>query len=186
MRTAAQPRLEGAIWCVCLRCSWCRCSACQLSRPLASFRLSRKRLSRARSSSASRPRTQRSAVAARGTAESAGAQAAGQCAVTARSVRRVGVSETTPAKRRSTRRRFCWLAISRSRGYHRRDGTYVQPHIRSAPDSSYNNWSTHPNVNPYTGQQGTRQPRLYDSNPGAGVGGYGSGVGTQPRSRSRW
>ena len=50
------------------------------------------------------------------------------------------------------------------RGYHRRDGTYVQPHMRSTPDSSYNNtWSTSPNVNPYTGQQGTREPRLYDS-----------------------
>jgi hypothetical protein len=38
------------------------------------------------------------------------------------------------------------------RGYHRRDGTYVQPHMRSASDSSYNdNWSTYPNINPYTG-----------------------------------
>jgi hypothetical protein len=52
------------------------------------------------------------------------------------------------------------------RGHYRSDGTYVQPHKRSAPDSSYNNnWSTSPNVNPYTGQQGTHQPRLYDQNP---------------------
>jgi hypothetical protein len=74
------------------------------------------------------------------------------------------------------------------RGYFRRDGTYVQPHMRSAPDSSYNNnWSTYPNVNPYTGQQGTRQPRLYDSGSDYGLGGSGSGLGTtQPRSRSRW
>jgi hypothetical protein len=29
------------------------------------------------------------------------------------------------------------------RGYHREDGTYVQPHYRSAPDGKpYNNWST--------------------------------------------
>ena len=66
-------------------------------------------------------------------------------------------------------------------GHLRSDGTYVQPHMRSAPDSSYNNnWSTSPNVNPYTGQQGTNQPRLYDSNPGSSLGGsnyYGSGQG---------
>ena len=48
-------------------------------------------------------------------------------------------------------------------GYTRRDGTYVAPHFRSAPDSSVdNNWSTYPNVNPYTGQQGTRSPRMND------------------------
>jgi len=42
------------------------------------------------------------------------------------------------------------------RGYYQSDGTYVQPHMRSAPDSSYNNnWPSSPNVNPYTGQQGT-------------------------------
>jgi hypothetical protein len=28
------------------------------------------------------------------------------------------------------------------RGYYRKDGTYVQPHYRSAPDGNpYNNWS---------------------------------------------
>jgi hypothetical protein len=43
------------------------------------------------------------------------------------------------------------------RGYFRSNGTYVQPHYRSAPDGNpYNNYSTYPNVNPYTGQQGTR------------------------------
>jgi len=71
-------------------------------------------------------------------------------------------------------------------GYFRRDGTYVQPHMRSAPDSSYNNnWSTSPNVNPYTGRQGTNPPRLYDYNSGSGNSGSGLGT-TQPRSRSRW
>src|SRR5689334_12977417 len=67
-------------------------------------------------------------------------------------------------------------------GYSRRDGTYVQPHMRSAPDSSYNNnWSTYPNVNPYTGQQGTKAPRLYDNDSGSS---YGSGslFGTQGKS----
>lgn len=44
-------------------------------------------------------------------------------------------------------------------GHTRRDGTYVPPHYRSAPDCTLNNnWSTIPNVNPHTGQPGTRQP----------------------------
>lgn len=44
-------------------------------------------------------------------------------------------------------------------GYYRRDGTYVQPHYRSAPDgNSFNNFSTYGNVNPYTGQMGHVQP----------------------------
>lgn len=50
-------------------------------------------------------------------------------------------------------------------GYTRKDGTYVPPHFRSAPDGNpNNNWSTYPNVNPYTGQQGTRHPELYQGN----------------------
>jgi len=40
------------------------------------------------------------------------------------------------------------------RGYVRRDGTYVQPHWRSDPDTlPYNNWSYPGNVNPYTGRR---------------------------------
>lgn len=43
------------------------------------------------------------------------------------------------------------------RGYVRKDGTYVAPHYRSAPDQSFqNNWSTKGNFNPYTGEEGTR------------------------------
>jgi hypothetical protein len=43
------------------------------------------------------------------------------------------------------------------RGYIRKDGTYVAPHNRSAPDSNFeNNWSTKGNFNPYTGEEGTR------------------------------
>jgi len=43
------------------------------------------------------------------------------------------------------------------RGYSRDNGTYVQPHYRSNPDGDRsNNWSTYPNVNPHTGQIGTR------------------------------
>ena len=44
-------------------------------------------------------------------------------------------------------------------GYTRRDGTYVAPHWRSAPDSTpMNNYSTQGNYNPYTGQAGTVNP----------------------------
>lgn len=40
-------------------------------------------------------------------------------------------------------------------GYTRSDGTYVQPHYRTAPDSTRtNNYSYDGNVNPYTGQVG--------------------------------
>jgi hypothetical protein len=43
------------------------------------------------------------------------------------------------------------------RGYYRKDGTYVRPHYRSAPDGNFNNnWSTKGNVNPYTGEPGTK------------------------------
>ncbi len=46
------------------------------------------------------------------------------------------------------------------RGYFRKDGTYVQPHFRSATDGKFwNNWTTKGNVNPYTGRLGTvREP----------------------------
>ncbi len=43
-------------------------------------------------------------------------------------------------------------------GYYRKDGTYVQPHYRTNPNSTVNdNYSTYPNVNPYNGNTGTRQ-----------------------------
>lgn len=51
-------------------------------------------------------------------------------------------------------------------GYTRRNGTYVAPYVRSSPDRSYNNnWSVAPNVNPYTGQMGTRAPTFNDRPP---------------------
>lgn len=44
-------------------------------------------------------------------------------------------------------------------GYVRSDGTYVEPHFRSSPDSStYNNYSSRGNSNPYTGERGTVDP----------------------------
>lgn len=43
------------------------------------------------------------------------------------------------------------------RGYYRSNGTYVAPHYRSSRDGNFsNNWSTYPNINPYTGQMGSR------------------------------
>lgn len=48
------------------------------------------------------------------------------------------------------------MADSLVHGHVRKDGTYVAPHYRSKPDSTaINNYSTSPNVNPYTGKTGT-------------------------------
>ena len=41
-------------------------------------------------------------------------------------------------------------------GYNRADGTYVQPHHRSSPNSTTSdNWSHRGNTNPYTLKRGT-------------------------------
>lgn len=51
------------------------------------------------------------------------------------------------------------LADNLHNGYIRKDGTYVAPHYQSGPDRNpYNNYSSQGNSNPYTGQQGTRDP----------------------------
>jgi len=50
-------------------------------------------------------------------------------------------------------------------GYFRKDGTYVAPHYRSNPDRSFNNnWSTKPNINPFTGQEGRRLAPIDNGN----------------------
>ncbi len=55
------------------------------------------------------------------------------------------------------------------RGYYRSDGTYVQPHYRSSPNSTpLDNWSTRGNINPYTGKRGTRNPYGGYTNPYGG------------------
>lgn len=57
-------------------------------------------------------------------------------------------------------------------GYVKKDGTYVAPHYRSAPNrSALDNYSTRGNYNPYTGQAGKKDP--YALPPPRG--GYGSG-----------
>lgn len=59
-------------------------------------------------------------------------------------------------------------------GYVKKDGTYVQPHERTAPNNTnLDNYSTKGNVNPYTGQPGTKEPDPY---------GYQN---TQPNHRSQ-
>jgi len=58
-------------------------------------------------------------------------------------------------------------------GYTRSNGTYVEPHYRSSPNNTaYDNWSTKGNVNPYTGEAGTRNP--YGSSGSSTYGLYGS------------
>lgn len=45
-----------------------------------------------------------------------------------------------------------------TQGYIRNNGTVVSPHIQTNPNSTRNdNLSTYGNVNPYTGQTGTRR-----------------------------
>lgn len=49
-------------------------------------------------------------------------------------------------------------------GYIRRDGTYVQPHMRSDRDGSFsNNWSSQGNVNPYTNERGYKQEPVHNN-----------------------
>ena len=47
-------------------------------------------------------------------------------------------------------------------GHFRSNGTYVQPYFRTNADFSvYNNYSTYPNINPYTGYVGTHHYPTY-------------------------
>lgn len=51
------------------------------------------------------------------------------------------------------------------RGYYRKDGTYVRPHVRSNPDGNpSNNWSYPGNTNPYTWKTATGNPDTYLKN----------------------
>jgi hypothetical protein len=48
------------------------------------------------------------------------------------------------------------------KGYHRKDGTYVQPHSRTRPDGNpYNNYSFPGNYNPNTGRTTPGNPDKY-------------------------
>lgn len=67
-------------------------------------------------------------------------------------------------------------------GYYKADGTYVQGHYRSDPNSTTSdNYSTRGNQNPYTGQPGTKaDTRPYGQTQPA----YGSSYGQQPANSS--
>ena len=45
-------------------------------------------------------------------------------------------------------------------GYHKKNGTYVQPHNRTHENQTQrDNYSSKPNVNPYTDKRGTKEPK---------------------------
>ena len=51
----------------------------------------------------------------------------------------------------------------RVNGGYKSDGTYVQPHYRTSPNSTQSdNWGTKGNTNPYTGAPGTKNDNSYD------------------------
>lgn len=65
------------------------------------------------------------------------------------------------------------------RGYVKKDGAYVQPHFKTERNkTNWDNYSTKPNTNPYTGQQGSR---ARDYSPDAYS--YGNGKPVQRGSR---
>lgn len=44
-------------------------------------------------------------------------------------------------------------------GHFKKNGTYVAPHRSTNPNHTQrDNWSSKPNVNPYNGKQGTKEP----------------------------
>ena len=56
------------------------------------------------------------------------------------------------------------------RGYTRHNGTYVQPHYQTPPNNNaFDNYSSKPNLNPYTGKKGTVDPYRQPSS-GSGFG----------------
>ena len=55
------------------------------------------------------------------------------------------------------------LADQYVNGYTRSDGTYVQPHYQSSPNSNrYDNYSSQNNTNPYTGDKGSQRNEYSD------------------------
>ena len=68
------------------------------------------------------------------------------------------------------------------RGYYRKDGTYVRPHVRTYPDGNpYNNYSFPGNYNPNTGEITPGDPETYLRR----YYGRGSTTGTSPSFGSR-
>ncbi|MBK9040035.1 MAG: hypothetical protein IPL83_12880 [Bdellovibrionales bacterium] len=55
------------------------------------------------------------------------------------------------------------------RGYTKKDGTYIQPHYRTSPNSTKSdNYTTKGNYNPYTGKEGTKEVDSYSQDYGSG------------------
>lgn len=45
------------------------------------------------------------------------------------------------------------------KGYYNKSGKWVEPYKRTSPNKTVrDNWDTRPNVNPYTGKPGTKDP----------------------------
>lgn len=72
-------------------------------------------------------------------------------------------------------------------GYTRRDGTYVQPHMKSEQNQyKFDNYSSRGNINPYTGSAGTHRnefssPPSFNKNYGNPSYGHSSGGSTRRR-----
>jgi hypothetical protein len=70
-------------------------------------------------------------------------------------------------------------------GYYRADGTYVAPHYRSGPNhTKLDNWTTKGNVNPYTGEDGTRTYNNYNNDESYNDHGYSSPSGNYSSNRT--
>src|SRR5689334_20087517 len=69
---------------------------------------------------------------------------------------RASTRSSTRSRGTSTRSGTGSAGAVHVRGYYRKDGTYVEPHYRSAPDGiPYNNYSFPGNYNPFTGKTAT-------------------------------
>lgn len=54
------------------------------------------------------------------------------------------------------------------KGYTKKDGTYIQPHYRTSPNSTKaDNYSTKGNYNPYTGKEGNKEIDSYSQDYGS-------------------
>lgn len=71
-------------------------------------------------------------------------------------------------------------------GYYRSNGTYVQPHVRTAPDHTpTNNYSYPGNTNPYTGQTAGGSTSWGMSNHSSNLGGVNS-LSSPSRGHRGW
>jgi len=74
------------------------------------------------------------------------------------------------------------FAADSVRGHTRKDGTYVQPHMRTEPNQyKFDNYSSQGNVNPYTGQAGSQRNEF--SNPPSYNQSYGNPSGNRQNNR---